>query len=342
MNIGEKIKRSRAAFKLAIEHIKKHRLPITPPNYELWYHYVNKTIPRLNREIDHNIGKFGSVSSFQCQELYRKYLARRAESELEHLKSTIEQLATEAKSSMSNAVEDTLAFEGALNQIIDDCAKIKSKEMTAEQISNLFVRFVNESSEMKASASSFKSQLISAQDEIDQLQEKLKELEKEVMLDSLTSLPNRRAFDEDMAKYLEAQKQFSVAVLDVDKFKSFNDTYGHLMGDRVLIAVALRLKKPGIKGVKAYRIGGEEFAVIMPGADIKFASVICESLRKSIERISIKQRDSNEVVKNISASFGVTKKVGDDIALTIMERADKLLYKAKDAGRNIVMTDEQD
>ncbi|MGD1524649.1 GGDEF domain-containing protein [Vibrio owensii] len=337
MNIGEKLKQSRAIFKAAVNFIWTHRLPVTPPNYELWYHYVNKTIPRLNQEIDATLEENGSISSFLCQQLHREYFAKRAEYELEQFKGTIEGLAVEAKNSMNSAVEGTLVFEGALDRIVDDYSQLNNGGLSVEELSVLIKGFVEESKVMKTSATTFKSQLVLAQEEIEKLQDSIKKLQREAMIDSLTGLPNRRAFDEDMHKLLDSERSFSLAVLDVDRFKSFNDTYGHQMGDRVLASVASRLRSPGIKGVKAYRIGGEEFAVIMPKADLKLATVICESLRKSIEKISIRSKSSNNLVKNITASFGVAYRKQDDSYETIVHRADTLLYKAKDEGRNKVV-----
>lgn len=160
-------------------------------------------------------------------------------------------------------------------------------------------------------------------------------LRQKAMLDPLTKLGNRRAAEIFFeAKISIAQAKgvlFQVVFIDLDHFKAVNDNYGHAVGDSVLVNVADILRKGTrpIDGV--YRFGGEEFILLLNGPDLNSAMATCFRLRESILEM-----DWNEIASElkITASFGVAMWEGEDNQLGLLSRADRALYRAKDAGRN--------
>ncbi|QOY52140.1 GGDEF domain-containing protein [Candidatus Sulfurimonas baltica] len=153
--------------------------------------------------------------------------------------------------------------------------------------------------------------------------------------DELTSLPGRRALVEDMAKL---GIRYSLAMIDIDHFKKFNDTYGHDTGDEVLKMVASKLSNV-TGGGKAYRYGGEEFVLLFPSKDSGESYTHTDILRDIIAKSPFKVRNKEsfkEIYINISA--GVVQKASKESnPFTVMKRADNALYKAKKAGRNQVI-----
>ncbi len=156
--------------------------------------------------------------------------------------------------------------------------------------------------------------------------------------DPLTDLPNRR-FLEDYAKIeLERLRRFggamSVLMLDLDKFKLINDTHGHLAGDAVLKKVAARCKAAVRESDVFARIGGEEFVALLPGTDEVGAIVLAEKLRSIIEGLKIK---TEAETLRVTGSIGVASVAPNDRSISsALNRADRALYAAKDAGRNRV------
>ena len=153
--------------------------------------------------------------------------------------------------------------------------------------------------------------------------------------DELTSLPGRRALVEDMAKL---GIKYSLAMIDIDHFKKFNDTYGHDTGDEVLKMVASKLAEVG-GGGKAYRYGGEEFVLLFPSREVdesyKHTDILRETIAKSPFIVRNKQ-NSKTIYINISSGI-VQKNSQDKDPFAVMKRADNALYKAKKAGRNQVV-----
>jgi len=153
--------------------------------------------------------------------------------------------------------------------------------------------------------------------------------------DELTTLPGRRALVEDMAKL---GMKYSLAMIDIDHFKKFNDTYGHDTGDEVLKMVASKLKNVS-GGGKAYRYGGEEFVLLFPSKEVGDSYTHTDILRDTISRspFSVRNKQSSKVIYiNISAGV-VQKSSKDKDPFAVMKRADDALYKAKKAGRNQVV-----
>jgi two-component system cell cycle response regulator len=161
--------------------------------------------------------------------------------------------------------------------------------------------------------------------------------------DALTGLHNRRYMESHLAKLVEQAslrgKQLAVLVLDIDFFKSINDTYGHDAGDDVLREFAIRVRK-SIRGIDlACRVGGEEFVVVMPETDMAVASTVAERLRRKIaaEPFSIEQGRRNI---DVTISIGIAALESPlDTAAQILKRADQALYRAKRDGRNRVVAD---
>jgi len=158
------------------------------------------------------------------------------------------------------------------------------------------------------------------------------------LTDSLTGIPNRRAFIDSLGRAISSatrrSEQVSVLVIDVDYFKRINDTAGHATGDLVLTAIAQRLKSASRSEDTVGRLGGEEFGVVVPGADLGAAEAAAERLRNTIATPPFAV-DGNDC--RLTVSIGVAAlSEGDDVD-TLLGRADTLLYEAKGLGRNRVV-----
>ncbi|EHJ59022.1 sensor domain-containing diguanylate cyclase [Novosphingobium pentaromativorans] len=156
--------------------------------------------------------------------------------------------------------------------------------------------------------------------------------------DELTGIANRREFlaalDRAIALARRNQSQFSLAIFDIDHFKSINDTYGHAAGDDVIRRVA-RLAVGTVRACDLVgRIGGEEFGVLLPNVDMHHARAICERLRVEIQAQAMEL--SGDATVPVTISSGVAQLDPSENANKLMERADRALYEAKHGGRDQV------
>ncbi len=166
-------------------------------------------------------------------------------------------------------------------------------------------------------------------------------LEQISMIDGLTSIENRRAFDIAYQKTwrlcMRERMPLALIMIDIDHFKVFNDTYGHLAGDQALIRIAEAIKdvirRPGDL---AARYGGEEFVVMLMNTNGEGVEIVAEKIRRKVEELGIKNEKINTV---LTVSLGVASIIPNDkmAAEKIIDSADKALYKAKEDGRNKIV-----
>jgi len=165
------------------------------------------------------------------------------------------------------------------------------------------------------------------------------------MRDQMTGIPNRRAFDNRLAmewnRAMRVNNPLSLLVLDVDKFKSYNDTFGHQQGDVALRTVAKTIRQ-SLRRPSDFlaRWGGEEFVVLLPITDSNGAVVVAEHIRREIENATVPCDD--EKGKKVTVSIGVSTQIplrGSNLDDFIPD-ADSALYRAKEMGRNMVVLSE--
>ncbi|TFH92643.1 GGDEF domain-containing protein [Vibrio ouci] len=330
-------KKSTANLKKAVPLMMKHHVAATPANYALWYTYVDNVIPQLNRELDNVIGNYGVCPPASGAQLYNNHIASRAETDMHDLRANIEILVNEVASSVSDTLTDTSQFSKMIDKSFESLERVEDESMSLEEVMKVIRQLVVESREIRHSTRFLNSQLETATNEIQQLKSQLAEVQQDALFDSLTSLYNRRAFDGDLNTLCRSEQKMCLILADIDHFKSFNDTYGHLFGDTVIKAIARRIQLSCRDGIHAYRFGGEEFALIVPNKSLRIARQFAESLRRAIEKLSIKDRRTSEQIGNITISLGVAELQPGESANSLIDRADKLLYEAKELGRNRVM-----
>lgn len=159
--------------------------------------------------------------------------------------------------------------------------------------------------------------------------------------DSLTDVYNRRAYDSQIAKTIHAYKSgalktCSLVVFDIDNFRDFNNTYGHLAGDRVLSYVAKLTRDTLRRDDLIFRYGGDEFILIIPNASLEAAMGVADKLRRNIASVEFKLFKSSDITVQVTVSMGVSEIKEDDDEASFFARADQALYKSKNAGRNRV------
>ncbi|MCP8892100.1 GGDEF domain-containing protein [Sphingomonas faeni] len=177
--------------------------------------------------------------------------------------------------------------------------------------------------------------LAEATAEAEALRAKLAEAQESARRDVLTGLPNRRAFDEALASRDAHAGPHCIAVCDIDRFKHVNDVHGHGVGDRVLTAIGQTIAEECAPHL-VVRHGGEEFAVLICGIDLEDAAALLDSVRTIVAAKRFRNRETDAALGTITFSAGITAIHADEPTETAFSRADRLLYAAKDQGRDQV------
>ncbi|MBL8049297.1 MAG: GGDEF domain-containing protein [Chthonomonas sp.] len=227
-------------------------------------------------------------------------------------------------------------LRNSLNEVVGGvCATvdITERKLAEEQL-------LNYQAQVKEQMGFITEQNVLLQMKQQELEEANQRLEDLANKDGLTGLLNHRSFQDELEQVFQAAKQgygaVSLILMDVDKFKSLNDTYGHPAGDKVLVQVARVLRENALANEVVCRYGGEEFAIVCDGSTLAEAIEIAERYRHAIETSEWEHR-------LVTASFGVSQaELADPSRAEMIARADQSLYAAKSAGRNCVKAITED
>src|SRR6185312_4415496 len=182
------------------------------------------------------------------------------------------------------------------------------------------------------------TQLAETTAELGRLRESLDQVRRDAMTDGLTNLANRKAFDERLESSCEKAdadgEGMTLAIIDIDHFKGFNDAWGQQIGDQVLRYVSSVIGRMGAHPRVAARYGGEEFAIIFPAENGRTAMTVLEEIRTEVSSRSLKRRSTNEDLGAITVSAGFAERLKGEATASLLERADAALYASKHAGRN--------
>jgi len=233
-------------------------------------------------------------------------------------------------------IHDDMSTADNLDDLKDKVEKRLS--VVSEHIKQYRINEQARFSNAQQNVENMQSRLLLLEQESGDLRQLILEKNKEALVDVLTEIPNRLAYEKKALEEIARCNRFSVplsmAVWDVDLFKQVNDTHGHKVGDKVLKAVAQLLDARMRETDFIARYGGEEFVMFLPGADESKALELADSLREKIAACNFKHHDG---IVRITVSCGVTAFVEGDSHESMFERADRALYAAKGSGRNRCM-----
>ncbi len=321
----------------AFGRVKKEGLSPTPDIFELWYVYYSGQSPEASRAIDVLIANKQKITDERCKELFQRFLSE--DRDEESVRRAGDQINTTLKG-MTGVVRDV---KSATSDYSDKLGGISGKiegVTDAGELKGILHTVMSDTENMIAQNHRLEEQLDKSSLVMVELQRDLESVRKEALTDGLTGLANRKSFDAEIRRIAGAAQQssaiFSVLMIDIDHFKSFNDNFGHQIGDQVLRLVA-RTLTDGVKGrdVTA-RYGGEEFVIILPDTPLHAGVIVGEALRKSVATKDVINRSSGEKLSRITMSVGVAEYYKGEDVQELIERADAALYTAKHNGRNQV------
>ena len=336
MEYSDTIDDSRQYLRLALELIGKFSLPTNPLTYCIWYEYVSENNPELNASIDAYLENSTDFSEEFCRQLYERHIARGPEKVTSLVRAELKKLFVE----IIGAIQTTNQHFSASGNNIEIINESLIPGLSEADLDRIVQKIKVEIKSLEASSTSFKEQLQQATREIDRLKSKMAQYRQEAIRDPLTKIANRRGFEEQLDAAIQTAGRddapLCMIMADIDRFKQVNDTHGHLVGDNVLRMVATTVKD-SIKGRDLVaRIGGEEFAILLPDTPFDGGMRLAEQIRASFERLDLKKKNTGESLGKITLSFGVTAYKSGEAASDFVSRADDALYQSKKTGRNKV------
>jgi len=330
--------RTMAFAEIALGQIRALQQPAVPRIYEIWYNYATGYNPSLNQKVNETLSSSGTLSDQDIEFIHKTFISpTRIVDELGSVNLKIEGEIDQVMAMVDSAIRSATRHDANLSAVTAKLGRATNRDAVRGIIETL----VQTASDMKRDNRALETRLKATRQEISDLQQNLETVRNESLTDPLTTLANRKYFDEALARHLlettTSTEPLSLMIADIDHFKTFNDTYGHLTGDQVLRLVALSVKQ-NVKGQDiAARYGGEEFAVILPRTALREATSIGDQIRRAVMGKELMKRSTGEHLGRVTISIGVATYRHGDTIQSLIERADGCLYAAKRNGRNRVI-----
>ncbi len=327
--------------RLALPLMSQYNIPITPRNYAVWYDYVSGKSLELQEAINAMLEKAEQFSDEINDMLYQRFCAELDESALIDLRDNLRQLLLDIFSQVADLTEQAGEYETIVSKSVDKL----SEGTSIHEIRTVVDDIIVETKKIGHSGRATQEKLQEATDELESLKQEFEQAKAAALVDFLTGIANRKAFDMAVKGSVEEavsdDDPLCLLLIDIDHFKRFNDEYGHIVGDEVLRLVARKIKD-NVRGRDfVARYGGEEFAVILPGTPIRGAKTVAENIRQSFSEGKLKRVKTSEYVGSITISVGAAQYRTGESVEDLVDRSDKALYFAKEAGRNRVATEAE-
>ena len=330
--------RTMAFAELALGQIRSLRQSAVPRNYEIWYVYATGYNSALNKIINETLARNGKLTEADLAQIYDTYLS--------HIKTTdrIDKVGARVIGEIDDVVRlinDALGMSESYDANLAGATDRLATAESRDQVKAVVEALLHSTRQMRDTNKALEQRLLLSKIEISSLQQSLEAIRAESLTDPLTGLGNRKYFDRSIEiavrNAIASGEPLSLLMFDIDHFKSFNDSFGHLTGDQVLRLVGMSVKQT-MKGQDiTARYGGEEFAVVLPNTPLRQALTVADHIRRAVMSKELKKKSTGEMLGRVTISVGVSMlRPGDDTD-SLIERADACLYAAKRAGRNRVI-----
>jgi diguanylate cyclase len=320
--------------------LKSHGPSGGPRSFEIWYTHVSGQNPALSKALNEMLARSSELTLAQIELLWDQHLSPNRFAS--HAEKTSLGVLNEIDSVMEMidlAMGSTSQYSRSLESLTNDLDGSVDRNKLRDVVS----RLVRATKETVATNQTLEARLQETRGEIQDLRETLESIRTESLTDPLTTLANRKHLDNMLLSAVDhaalSGEPLTMMMIDVDHFKQFNDTWGHLTGDQVLRLVAMSIKGAVRPTDTAARFGGEEFAVILPASSLKSGLLVAERIRQTVMGRELVKRSSGEALGRLTVSIGIASYIRGDTAAMLVERADKCLLEAKRSGRNRCIAD---
>ncbi len=327
-------------LRMALGHMVQYGVPVNPVNYTVWYEHVSGKNPKLSSAIAYSQEQAKPFNNELHKHLYQRYIADGdrlvTQKMLQETVKIISSLSANIRSTSGDMVSHGNSLEVYASQLLAGS--------DLDGISVIIDGIIKETKVMVDSGKSLKEKLDQSHREINELREKLRKSREDSLSDALTSLLNRRGFEEAAARALEKSGTYengiALVMADIDHFKRVNDTFGHVIGDNVIKMFANTLKD-SVKGKDMVgRYGGEEFIMLLPDTRLSDAETLCGKIRAFLQSMRWKRKDTGLSLGEITMSMGIAHYRPNETLDALIQRADRALYHSKNNGRNQVTTEK--
>ncbi len=341
MHYSDSLEQSSEYLRMAISHMGRFQIPYDPTNYSVWYEYVSGKNERLRVDIDTILSESKCITPEFMTKLYEKYIAIDEKMIMERIRRELRAILDKILRHVADAEGQFMNF----GEVIERYAQDLKEDLDLESVARVVDGILSESKNIVLSGAQLQERLQASTDEVEKLSRNIEQIREQATTDLLTGIKNRRhlvnVFTEEARQANENGGDLCLIMADIDHFKRINDTYGHLMGDKVLKTTA-EVLKDSVKGRDhVVRYGGEEFVILLPDTPLAGAMILADKICCYFKNLNWKRKDTSQFIGPVHLSFGVARYRTDETLENLIQRADRALYHAKRTGRCRVISETE-
>jgi diguanylate cyclase len=338
MRYKETREQSAELLRMVLPLMARHSAGFHPLSYSVWYEYAAGFNLALRAAIDARLLQTPLLTDRDIEQLFDAHVAMRDIDSSARMRAEIARMIDHVDGVAVDAGQEVQHYGNELDGYRDRLRDDGGKDSVDQVVESL----IGETTRVRVKTGIYHEHLKKSSEEVERLRGELELVQGLALTDPLTGLLNRRGFDSQMQRISHGSVQgCTLLIVDIDHFKAINDAHGHLLGDKVIIAVANVLRGCiGERGPIA-RIGGEEFAVLLSHTSSAGGVELAERIRAAVERGKIRRTDSDESIGNVTVSLGLATCGENEQFEAMSARADRALYQSKTAGRNRVTVAER-
>jgi diguanylate cyclase len=323
-----------------LEDMERRQIWPTALNYELWLHFVANPDGALAQEIERLLQMGEPITEGVSEQLAAAYLPKARLNE--QIRDAGDQL-TKELTAVAAAIKQAQRSSEQYGQTLAGAGRTLDEDAGPDAVRRMVDTLTAATKRVQRENRSLAKRLDESTAEVSRLREHLEQVRRDATTDALTNLANRKAFDDELSRAVseaaEKSEPLALAVIDIDHFKRFNDTWGHQTGDQVIRYVSSVIGRMAPPPRFAARYGGEEFAMIFPSEHAADVLQTLEEIREEVSSRALKRRSTNEDLGTITVSAGVAELKHGEKMEALIDRADQALYVSKRNGRNMVTVD---
>ena len=302
MKYHDSIVQAEQKMHAAIKQLQLWHIPATPINYAVSYDYLNKSSKALNNAIEEQLVTGKKLDNFFLEEVYRQFVLGQSALNGELIDDLDEVLVD----MQNNNKKSTHGTEHLVNQLDENIANLKSTNK--REIFTAIKQIRHATQKFKAEQQQLTEQLLASQQSTDALRTELDDVKKEIYLDPLTGLYNRKAMSKHLDIWLsdDPNKQVAAIMVNIDQFSQLNDQFGPLISDVLLTKVANKISSYVGESGLPVRSAGDEFLILLPDVERSIAGEIAEKIRQGVEKLRFVSSKSGTRLPQMTLSIGVS------------------------------------
>ncbi len=321
MKYHDSIVQAEQKMHAAIKQLQLWHIPATPINYAVSYDYLNKTSKALNSAIEKQLATGKKLDNFFLEELYRQYVLGQSALN-EDLIDDLDDVLVDLK---DNSQKSKHCTERLVSQLDDNISNLKSSDK--RQVFTAIKQIRDAAQQFKLQQQKLAEQLQVSQQSTDALRTELDDVKKEIYLDPLTGLYNRKAMSKHLDVWLsdDPNKQVAAIIVNIDQFSTMNEQFGPLISDVLLTKVANKISSYVGESGLPVRSAGDEFLILLPDVERNIAGEIAEKIRQGVEKLRFVSSKSGARLPQMTLSIGVSDYNVATSANTIVAQTRKLI-----------------